>query len=87
MKPLLQLFGLVLEQMWELKKMRGKIATFKAEVQKLRDNEDKFEDKLTKLKDKEVKGLLFDDYLRKITNVRNGNKTVTQFFALMKKNA
>jgi DNA polymerase elongation subunit (family B) len=87
MKPLLQLFGLVLEEMWELKKMKGKIARFKGEVEKLRDTveEDKFSDKLAKLKDKEVKSLLFDEYLRETTNIRNGNKTMTQFFSLVKK--
>jgi DNA polymerase elongation subunit (family B) len=87
MKPLLQLFGLVLEEMWDLKKMKGKIARFKGEVDKLRDTveEDKFSDKLAKLKDKEVKALLFDEYLRETTNIRNGNKTMTQFFQVVKK--
>jgi DNA polymerase elongation subunit (family B) len=87
MKPLLQLFGLVLEEMWDLKKMKGKIARFKGEVEKLRDTveEDKFSDKLAKLKDKEVKSLLFDEYLRETTNIKNGNKTMTQFFQVVKK--
>lgn len=82
MKPLLQLFGLVLEEMWEQKKMRGKIARFKQEVLQLKQTaeEDKFEDKLNKIKDKEVKALLFDDYLRETTNARNGNKALTTFF-------
>jgi hypothetical protein len=82
MKPLLQLFGLVLEEMWEQKKMRGKIARFKQEVLQLKQTaeEDKFEDKLNKIKDKEVKALLFDDYLRETTNARNGNKALTSFF-------
>ena len=82
MKPLLQLFGLVLEEMWEQKKMRGKIARFKQEVLQLKQTaeEDKFEEKLNKIKDKEVKALLFDDYLRETTNARNGNKALTTFF-------
>ena len=82
MKPLLQLFGLVLEEMWEQKKMKGKIARYKKEVLQLRETveEDKFEDKLNKIKDKEVKALLFDDYLRETTNARNGNKALTTFF-------
>ena len=75
--------------MWDLKKMKGKIARFKGDVDKLRDTveDDKFSDKLAKLKDKEVKALLFDEYLRETTNIniRNGNKTMTQFFQVVKK--
>jgi DNA polymerase elongation subunit (family B) len=83
MKPLLQLFGLVLEEMWSLKKMRGKINHFKEDVTRLKATtpEDKFQDKLDKLKDKEVKTLLFDDYLRETNNAKNGNKALTSFFA------
>lgn len=87
MKPLLQLFGLVLEDMWALKKMKGKIKSFNAEVSQLKSitPEDKFQDKLDKIKDKEVKILLFDDYLRETTNAKNGNKALTAFFAPIKK--
>ena len=87
MKPLLQLFGLVLEEMWALKKMRGKINRFKEDVMKLKAStpEDKFQDKLDKLKDKEVKTLLFDDYLRETNNAKNGNRPLTSFFAPAKK--
>jgi DNA polymerase elongation subunit (family B) len=83
MKPLLQLFGLVLEEMWDMKKMKGKIVRFKTEIEKIRQNtpKDKFEDKLEKLKGKEVKALLFDDYLRETTNAKNGDKAITGFFA------
>lgn len=82
MKPLLQLFGLVLEEMWSLKKMRGKINMFKETVRKLKETtpEDKFQDKLDKMKEKEVKALLFDDYLRVTTNAKNGDKMMTSFF-------
>lgn len=87
MKPLLQLFGLVLEDMWALKKMRGKINHFKEDVSKLKavTPEDKFQDKLDKMKDKEVKTLLFDDYLRDTNNAKNGNRALTSFFAPVKK--
>lgn len=86
MKPLLQLFGLVLEDMWALKKMRGKINTFKESVRKLKEitPEDKFQDKLDKMKEKEVKALLFDDYLRVTTNAKNSDKMMTSFFTPMK---
>ena len=87
MKPLLQLFGLVLEEMWTLKKMRGKIINFKEDVLRLKASapEDKFQDKLDKLKDKEVKTLLFDDYLRDTTNAKNGDRPMTSFFKPVKK--
>jgi hypothetical protein len=47
--------------------------------------EDKFQDKLDKLKDKEVKTLLFDDYLRDTTNAKNGDRAMTSFFKPVKK--
>jgi hypothetical protein len=54
----------------------------KKEVELLRNStqEDKFEDKLEQLKNKEVKALLFDDYLRVTNNEKNGVQSLTKFF-------
>jgi DNA polymerase elongation subunit (family B) len=82
MKPVQQVFALVLEKIWELQKKTGKIVKFKKDVQTLRNNtdEDKFEDKLEQLRNKEVKALLFDEYLREISNDNQGNQSLMKFF-------
>jgi hypothetical protein len=83
MKPVQQVFALVLEKIWDL---QGKTLTkgkkFKKEIDVLRANcqEDKFEDKLEQLKNKEVKALLFDEYLRETNNEKTGNQSLTKFF-------
>ena len=84
MKPVQQLFALVLEKIWDL---QGKTLTkgkkFKKEIEVLRANcqEDKFEDKLEQLKNKEVKALLFDEYLRETNNEKLGNQSLTKYFS------
>ena len=82
MKPVQQVFALVLEKIWELQNKKSKIAKFKKDVQTLRNNtdEDKFEDKLEQLRNKEVKALLFDEYLREISNDNQGNQSLMKFF-------
>ena len=59
-----------------------KIAKFKKEVEILRKNTlpDKFEDKLEQLRNKEVKTLLFDEYLRETNNEKEGLQSLTKFF-------
>ena len=82
MKPVQQLFALVLEKIWEMQNKRPKIAKFKKEVELLRKNVDpeKFEDKLEQLRNKEVKSLLFDDYLRVTNNKKQSVQSLTKFF-------
>jgi len=82
MKPVQQVFALVLEKIWELQNKKTKILKFKKDVQILRNNtdEDKFEDKLEQLRNKEVKALLFDEYLREISNENQGNQSLMKFF-------
>jgi len=87
MKPVQQVFALVLEKIWEDSKKTGKIKSFKKEVEILRKNtpEEKFEDKLEQLKNKEVKQLLFDEYLRETNNEKQGNQSIKKLFELHKK--
>ena len=83
MKPLLQLFGLVLEDIWRMQNKGSKISKFRREIVELRrEQEDnkKYEDKLAKMKDKEVKILIFDKYLRETNNTKEGNQSLTKFF-------
>jgi DNA polymerase elongation subunit (family B) len=83
MKPLLQLFGLVLEDIWKMQNKTSKIAKFRKEIIELRkeyDDYKKFEEKFAKIKDKEVKTLIFDKYLRETNNIKEGNQSVAKFF-------
>ena len=83
MKPLLQLFGLVLEDIWKMQNKSSKISKFRKEITDLRkeyDDYKKFEDKLAKIRDKEVKALIFDKYLRETNNAKDGNQSVAKFF-------
>ena len=61
-----------------------KIKQFKKEVEKLRneypDNNAKFEEKLETLRCKEIKKLLFDEYLRETNNEKSGVQSLTNFF-------
>jgi len=84
MKPTQQLFSLVLEKIWELQNKRSKILKFRKEVEELRKKTDpeKFDDKLNDMKDKEVKVLLFDEYLRETNNEKQGNKSLTKYFKM-----
>jgi DNA polymerase elongation subunit (family B) len=82
MKPVQQVFALVLEKIWESQNKKSKISKFKKDVESLRNtvDEDKFEDKLEQLKNKEVKTLLFDEYLRETNNEKQGNQSLTKFY-------
>jgi hypothetical protein len=82
MKPVQQLFALVLEKIWEMQNKLLKIKNFKKDIEVLRKNTDpeKFEDKLEQMRNKEVKTLLFDEYLRETNNEKAGNQSVTKFF-------
>ena len=81
MKPVQQIFALVLEEIWKRSNKLNKLKKFHQEVESLRKTteEEKFEDKLDKLKNKEVKALLFDAYLRKTTNDKEGNQSILKF--------
>jgi DNA polymerase elongation subunit (family B) len=81
MKPVAQLFGLVLEQ---LAAFRRKKARFLEELESVRSNwtesDDKLQKKLDDLRFKEVKELIFDDYLRQADNMAKSNKSIMEFF-------
>ena len=85
MKPVAQLFGLVLEQMVAF---RRKKARFLEELESVRSNwtesDDKLQKKLDDLRFREVKELIFDDYLRQADNMAKSNKSITEFFKTKK---
>ena len=82
MKPVQQLFALVIEKIWEINNKKPKLKQFKTNVEKLRKEYDKnkFEEKLEALRCKEVKELLFDEYLRKTNNDKAGLLCIQQYF-------
>ena len=82
MKPVQQVFALVLAKIWEMQNKRSKIVKFNREMESLRKSTpiDKFEDKLETLKNKEVKALLFDEFLRETNNQKENNQAIMSFF-------
>lgn len=86
MKPVQQVFALVLEKIWIMQNKMPKLKKFRAEVESLRkkmeddDDDEKFQDKLEQLKNKEVKALLFDEYLRTTNNLKEGNQSLFNYF-------
>jgi DNA polymerase elongation subunit (family B) len=84
MKPVQQLFALVLEKMKDFRQKKG--YTFRSWHKALKDlkaeypDPEKYKDKEEALRNKEVKALLFEPYLRHINNVKNGNSAILTFF-------
>jgi DNA polymerase elongation subunit (family B) len=82
MKPCLQLYSLILENLdcykhkndknyWKIKEkslMEGK------------NNQKKVDDKIKQLREKEVEELLFSDYINDIRNKQNGLRTIHDYF-------
>jgi DNA polymerase elongation subunit (family B) len=85
MKPVQQVFALVLEKIWTMQKKLPKIKQFKKEVENLRkeyvSDSDKFEEKLETIRCKEIKVLLFDEYLRETNNEKAGLQSITNFLS------
>jgi DNA polymerase elongation subunit (family B) len=87
MKPLLQLFGLVLKDIWLSQKppRRAKVTKLQESIDKIKsetEDEKKCDKKISKIKDKEVEELIFAKYLRDTNNAKNGNQSVAKFFTV-----
>jgi DNA polymerase elongation subunit (family B) len=82
MKPVQQLFALVLDKIWIMQNKKPKIAKFKKELEKLKETvePEKLEEKMDNLKNKEIKILLFDEYIRETNNEKQGLRSMTIFF-------
>ena len=70
MKPLQQLFALVLEEMDDFVIKRGKqLKTWKEDIEKLKikwPDEEKFKKKYEEFRNKEIKSILFDQYIKQL---------------------
>ena len=80
MKPVQQVFALVLEKMDSFKRKKRNFEIKLSTLRNTYDDPDKLEDKINDLKNKEVKILLFDKYLRETDNRKNNMKNITSFF-------
>lgn len=84
MKPVQQLFALVLEEIPEFKKKKGHtLRKWKKQIADLRlkyPDDESYAIQKEKLRNKEVKELLFDKYLVLIKNKRDGNRSIASFF-------
>jgi DNA polymerase elongation subunit (family B) len=83
MKPLQQLFGLALEQIWEIQNKRPAIKTYRKEIEQL-EHETPDMEQFMKKKEKycslKIKTLLFDKILNRIYNEKNRIQPITSFF-------
>ena len=84
MKPVQQLFALVIEKLWDLQNKRPKLNKYKKDVEILKQkyigDDSKFQDKLEEMRCKEIKILLFDEYIRETNNEKVGNQSLTKFY-------
>ena len=83
MKPVTQIFSLLLNDMKEFKGSIKKNYERKVEGIKMKYREkgqEKVEAKIQDLKDKMVKQLIFDSALRICNNNKNNQKTISSFF-------
>lgn len=84
MKPLQQLFGLALEQIWGMQNKRSAIKTYLKEVSALEkeygDDLETFMKKKEKISSSRIKVLLFDKVLEKIYNKKHRIQTLDRFF-------
>jgi DNA polymerase elongation subunit (family B) len=83
MKPVQQLFSLVLEDIWKEGKKVFKMRQFQKECATLRRSfdDETYSKKIEALKNKEVKALLFDDYLRDTNNEKEKVMNIKNYFS------
>ena len=84
MKPVQQVFALVLEKIWQMQNKKPKLNKFKRDIENLRkeyeNDSEKFAEKIETMRCKEIKALLFDEYLRETNNEKAGVQSLTKFF-------
>ena len=84
MKPLQQLFGLAIEQIWELQHKSSAIKTFNKDMEALKKETngdiEVFMKKREKYTSAKIKVLLFEKFLTKVFNQQNGVRTMNDFF-------
>ena len=81
MKPIQQIFALIIEQIPSFKK---KVPAFRSKLRKIKQefkgDEIKLAKKETDLRNKMVKELIFDEYILKCRNIAENNRMITEYF-------
>ena len=84
MKPVQQVFALVLEKLPGFKGNKGKgLRLWKGELGLLKKkypNQEEYNKKEEALRNKEVKKIIFDEYLIHTNNMKNGNQAISNYF-------
>jgi DNA polymerase elongation subunit (family B) len=83
MKPIQQVFALVLENIPSYKRqVPGLKRTIDGWIDKMKDesSDEKIKKKIADIRNKEVKKILFDEYLIEIDNSTKGNQNIMSFF-------
>lgn len=91
MKPLSQLFGLVLEDLWMAQKpsKEYKIQPYREKINSIKNDifitdPKKIENKINKIREKEVQELIFNPHLIEIEHKKNKTQKITNFFKVKK---
>jgi DNA polymerase elongation subunit (family B) len=91
MKPLSQLFGLVLEELWKAQKpsKEYKIQSYRMKINSIKNDifitdPKKIENKINKIREKEVCELIFNHHLIEIEHKKNKTQKITNFFKVKK---
>ena len=88
MKPVQQLFALVLETIPDFKKKGFRVNGLKRSINAIQKEfyaePDKMRKKVEDLRNKEIKTLLFDSYLQIIDNKKKGNQDISSMFRKLK---
>jgi len=83
MKPVMQIFALVLENLKVFKtRRRGFDRKIRSLERKWKDDDKKCVENIMKVRNKHVKELLFDDILRIYNNKQNGQQSITSLFGI-----
>jgi hypothetical protein len=84
MKPLQQLLGLAIEEIWKNKRQFNNIAKYKNDIKTLfnmcNGNLEEFSKAKEKYCSDKIQNILFDKYLIRISNQKNGYTQINAFF-------
>ena len=81
MKPLSQIYALVLEQIPQYKsKVKGFQRKCRMLARKYKEDSDKCYNEEMKIRNAEVKKIIFDEYLRQANNLKTGQRSIKNFF-------
>jgi len=82
MKPVTQIFSLLLEKMPSFKfQLSGFQRRLRSMKRKWKNDDEKFDKEEIKVRNKFVKQLLFDSVIRQANNTKTGQRTIESFFA------